>query len=330
MRTADRETFGATLPYLSLPTHASIIRATVAGDDVRLDSERRLDLQFTDQEFTLFRGLHTPADVTRFAARFGWLGIGNATPTDAASWTASERPLWFRLLSNDPGRMAYFQAEPVVDWIRQAGLMDLAYGLLGLLRLPRTQRVLLEALTQRRRGSEGPAYKNRWPAVLVLDGASRAGLRVLADLHHDMPRVVVAPWRRPYWLDQGGRTLRFDLSRPGIEEALRDLLNPWLYQVRAGLLEVEGKTAPSLNMPVSLLALMWFQVANAMLSEVPPRVCAWERCPGPPERPQVFLWRWGTGVKHRDAQFCHPRCRSAKAQATHRASPAYRRDKGER
>jgi hypothetical protein len=92
----------------------------------------------------------------------------------------------------------------------------------------------------------------------------------------------------------------------------------------------EGKLRPAQQIGQGgLLSKLWLQLANAVLTQVRPRLCAWERCPGPPERPGVFLWRWGltqSGIKHRDSIYCHPLCQHAAAVARSRTSPAYRRE----
>lgn len=62
-----------------------------------------------------------------------------------------------------------------------------------------------------------------------------------------------------------------------------------------------------------------------LISSVKPRLCAWERCKGPPERPGIFIYqwgRWGPGSKRRDALYCHPKCQHGAAVARTRSSPA--------
>ena len=118
------------------------------------------------------------------------------------------------------------------------------------------------------------------------------------------------------------KLMRALLDTPGIEirvgpgaeapaETLMSLLRPWLEtSLRATIESREGHLWPAQQLVGGFLAVLWLELANAALSRVMPRRCAFEDCPGPPTRPGVFLWQWGGGIgsKHRDARYCHQKC----------------------
>jgi len=296
-------------------------------------------VELNGQEFLLFRGLSSEADVSSFAATYGLLGLHDAA-REQVSVKTNLRPAWSRALSMPPVHYRP-EAEPVADWVRQAGLMDTALGLWGIHGSPQARRALLS--TCKRLGStpegdplahqaELAASSGSWPVRSVLGGAARAGLRpqVQTAWSRDLGESTVVEFRPSSWREyrRAGRVihrvLRLELAPLGISELLVRLVNPWLERVPASLMLEEGRIIPTYVLPGDLLGILWIQFTNALLASADPRVCAWERCPGPPSRPGVFLWRWGrtqTGTKHRDARYCHPRCQHAAAVDRSRKSP---------
>lgn len=231
-------------------------------------------------------------------------------------------------------------SEPVGDWLRQAGLMDMALGLWGLVGSPAARRTLVSRCEKLRpnpkdralaRQAELAASLSSWRSRSVLGGAALAGLRAwVATPGNAVSRTTIefdpVSWR----VIRGARrqirpSMRLELSAAGISEFLLwRFVNPWLGRVGASLVAEKGKIIPTYGLPGDLLGVLWIQFANAILMSANPRVCAWERCPGPPERPGVFFWRWGrteTGTKHRDALYCHPKCQHAAAVERSRRSP---------
>jgi hypothetical protein len=298
-------------------------------------------VDLTGQEFLAFRGLRSEADVAAFARTHGLLDLGRLA-REVVGGLSNLRPGWARALVMAPDRYGA-GAEPVADWLRQAGLMDLAVGLWGMYLSPPARRALLAACRRLRRGREGTLLARQaevagasssWAVRSVLGGAARAGLGWAgtgATWSGDgRPRDYVE-FRGDSWrpVRRAGRVilfrLRFELTPGGIAEALTmRLVNPFQERVRASLVADDGDIVAGYRLPRDLLGLLWNQLANAVLSAPGPRVCAWERCPGPPERPGVFVWRWGrtpTGTKHRDAVYCHPRCQHAAAVDRSRRSP---------
>jgi hypothetical protein len=309
----------------------------VEGDRVREGGPIQVEL--VGQEFLLFRGLASVGDVSSFAATYGLLGL-HVPAREQVQVKRHMRPAWARALTMAPDRYRS-EEEPVADWLRQAGLADLAVGLWGLLRIPQARRAIVAAATKHRPGVDSPgahgptdmaAPSTSWPVRSVLGGSSAAGLSCSAVTRgSDVPQEMdfhPSSWR-PIHSRRAGREIRppmrLVLSTEGISEfLLRHLVNPWLHQVRASLLVQDGVIVPGFRHPADLLSILWVQFANALLSGVPPKVCAWKRCPGPPVRPGVFLWRWGrtsTGTKHRDALYCHPKCQHAAAVDRSRRSP---------
>jgi len=299
---------------------------------------RSTEVDLNGQEFLLFRGLRSEDDVDEFAGTYGLLGLPRSA-AEQAKEKSHVRPAWARALASPPNQYRRQGAEPLEDWIRQAGLMELALGLWGLRVNPAARRALLSAREKLRARDESLRLLNQqeaasasssWPVSSVLDGAARAGLvcgfeeRWSKETGSFM-RVALRPvnWRK---IEKAGRIIRpplyFDISSEGISEfLLGKLVNPWVGRVRPSLMLHSDRIVPGSGLPVDLLGLLWLQLANALLSSpmksgLKPRLCAWRRCPGPPDRPGVFLWRWGrtdTGTKHRDAIYCHPACQHAAA-----------------
>jgi hypothetical protein len=331
----------APLEYVPLPAGLRVPTAEVIGQEVCTDLDRPLDVDLTGQEFVLFRAIEGISEIRTLAARYGALGLGTAV--DDLQMAKGNFPLWPLCLSHDRSAYSHFGPEPLTDWIKQSGLLAIGFGLLGMLRLPPSRRGFLWLRRRTRRipdhfdlliDASQHGDDKWWPGLSLLDGVRRAGLRGPIVWPPRKPRglhrVAIGPpphYRGPEWADSGRATIRFDLSRPGIEGALRDLLNPWLGRLRLGLSVEAGTTVPTVRTHVDMVGIVWVQLANALLSQVEPQLCAWERCPGPPERPGIFLWQFGSEARQRNAKYCHPKCKQAAAQAEHRQSPGYRRSK---
>jgi hypothetical protein len=330
------DSFEVTRPYLTLPPGLSLFRGVVSKGVVEATGEAR-PVPLEGQEFLRFRGAATQEDVAALADEYGTLGLDwAADPFEGDPY--NKRPLFAQALT----RSADFAREPVEDWLRQAGLLDFAVGLVGMVGNAGARRSLAaraKALTL----SPGPPVTVQsllhrqlevsdnatFPVRSILAGAARAGLRCSGVIEQPEPNGE----RRRYldfsslWLskDEQGRLLipahlSLWLSETGVLRLLKKLLDPWLGQVWAAVIVQGDVLRPAISPPGTLLARLWLQLANAALSKVKPRVCAWERCPGPPKRPQVFFWRWGTmrGPKHGDAIYCHPLCQHAAAVARSR------------
>jgi hypothetical protein len=329
-----------TRPFLVMPKGASVWRAGVVGDVVRVTPGTAVGVPLDGQEFLRFRAVRDEETASTFLRDYGLLGLAGAV-----SNRLDDKADWYRALTlptdGDYKSQSLWQREPLADWIRQAGLINLACGLLGLLKAEKSDGgVLRRQLNTRARrwsGSGDPAEQirlaegARWPVVAILEGAARAGL----VLHHDPvqdwgePSVWYLAFVEDSWRKAQGRTtpLSFAIAPPdqgrlGIAGALGQLLDPWTRRVQAALIPGDGRLSAGVTMPGELLSLFWLELADAALTEVGPRPCAWERCPGPPERPGVFLWRWSDsptkGAKHSDSIYCHPRCKNAAQQAKRR------------
>lgn len=336
-----RDLFRVTgLPHIATYTGLEVFPGQTEDGWVREGGEP-FQAALEGQEFLLFRGLRSEEGVSPFAAAYGLLGLSSVA-REQVGLKRHMRPAWARALTKPPDQYPARQ-EPVADWLRQAGLADLAVGLWGLLRIPQARRALVAAARAGRPVTETlspldlpelAASSSSWAVRSVLGGAAAAGLGCsVVNRGLDVPLEVhfhPLSWRAIYSRRAGREirpAMRMELSTEGIGEfLLRHLVNPWIERVRSSLMVHEGLIVPATRHPVDLLGLLWIQLANALLSTVDPRVCAWERCPGPPVRPGVFLWRWGrtsTGTKHRDALYCHPRCQHAAAVHRSRQSPGH-------
>jgi hypothetical protein len=350
-REPRRESFEDTRPHLPMPAGfvASAFEGRLEGDHlvpVHNSESRHLDL--TGQEFLRFRGIATAEEAGSLVDEYGLLWLPEATEQP----TGSRPALWWWL-----GRVDHRLHEPVSAWVAQAGLLDIATGLIGLLRNPQAARSLVARVNRATEARSGRSWSMPvalshqrevaagapWPVRSILDGGARAGLLCEMGEGHRLVRGR-APERYPMVLLSGFFTiphlrgendrvtfppdLSFEPTRDGAARALSGLLNPWLRELHPQALAPMGEgLRPAVSVPLGLLSALWFQAANAALSDVAPRLCAWERCPGPPERPSVFLWRWGkspSGTKHRDSIYCHPRCQHAAAVAKSRQTPGHR------
>lgn len=341
-------------PWLPLPDQLAPQPGLLQGEGVRPDSppDRVLDVPLTGQEFLLFRGIRTPEDVEQFALGYGRLGIDDLALTYAYDYQPHQWPLWVRLLTHDPRRSTpqvrsiYAAIEPTEDWIRQAGLMEAAIGLLGLLESSQARQALRRILRRARKrddlaqASEGTSS---WPVRSVLGGLLRSGLeleirsRDSGDVLAFCPPPALVSWGldlRPEQESEEEIVLGAEGVHPlPLSMALRPLLYPWARQVTLELGFVNEGLRPVPRIPRSLLAVLWLQLLNAAFEKYRLRECAWERCKGPPDRPGIFLWRWGrrpVDIRHRDAMYCHPRCASAASSARTRQSPAYQAGRGRR
>jgi hypothetical protein len=314
------ETFPVTSlrPYIPIPDRLDRNRAELVGDGV-VTLREFTDLELTGQEFLVFRGIRERADVGNLVPTWGDLGLQSAVMSISTEY------FWANILSR-PATDYWRRDEPVEDWIRQAGLLDVACGLLGLQRSSAARRALqtavasLELVTY----EEALAATRHWAARAVLDGARRAGLvasrrpgRSGIGFHAPSDPSGLEPYGIPFVPLEG-------VWKPkAVAWDMWSLLLPWLHAVRLGAVQSASGLAPGLDLPFddTLLAYLWLQVANAAFSQTKPKQCAWRRCPGPPDRLGVFLWQWGkspTGVKHGDALYCDPRCAHAAAVATSR------------
>lgn len=326
----DVATLEVTRAYLALPASFRRQAARLEGGELVLEGETT-EVELEGQEFALFRGIRSADDAGRLAARYGLLGLRwslGRVPEDAP-----DRPLWAQLLGHC--QVDDWTREPVHAWVRTAGLLEFTYGLLGLLRDTKKRQAFLatarkwappsqpmpmvEVLEAQSRLYEG----KHWAVRAVLDGAARAGLRFSRiEYDNDSWWASFVPVDAATTSELTGFGVRVAPGGDGLAEALATLLRPHLEQVRASVGAQGGRLVPMQSTPTDLFSILWLQLANAALSGVGPRRCAWERCPGPPERPGVFLWRFGrtaTGTKHVDSMYCHPLCQHAAAVAKQRA-----------
>jgi hypothetical protein len=338
MKDPDRDLFKVTdaSPYLPVREAINTHLGKTGGGYVLAGEEARVDIG--NQDFLLFRGLRSEDQVSAFARRYGMLGLKEGA-AEELGLKVNLRPLWIRALSQEPEAYTSFR-EPIADWLIQAGLMDLAVGLLGLISSPGARRSLVSALGKiggarglgRLDAQEEVARRtSSWAVASVLSGAAAACLSCSlgSDGSLGTPELRLHPvgWRD---LVVEGRLIRPTLLIQISEAEIRwflvvRMLRSWVNRVRASLM-IEGNQIFPAHLRIDdLLAIFWLQLANALLSGVSPRMCGWERCPGPPDRPNVFLWRWGstrTGIKHSDSIYCHPACQHAAAVERTRRSPA--------
>jgi hypothetical protein len=296
-------------------------------------------VELTGQEFLLFRSLHDVPGIEPMAHRFGLLDLdflvhpfvddpsGELVDWGWPMWVLqlTEHPAKY-LNRNDAPRFAY-RWEPVEDWIRQAALLGLAWSLLGLLRDPEAAQKLTEALD----AEAEPAWwglATSWPIREFFEALDRLSMEMYRS---DPSQIRLEPLPAHFSEAAPGyfeSSIEVDFAVPtSIATALRDLLSPWMQLVQGDVVVSEASIEPAVRTRNELLGILWLQLANAAFTQLRPRRCAWERCPGPPSRPGVFLWQWGAGSKHKDAEFCDPRCAHAAASARSRRSPAYTQPK---
>ena len=117
-------------------------------------------------------------------------------------------------------------------------------------------------------------------------------------------------------------TLDVRLAPGGIAETLAGLVNDWLAPMHPYLVSDDGAFRLAYRPPSDLLSTLWMQFANVLSAERPLKVCAFDACPGPPARPHLFLWRYGSGAAistNGTSKYCHPLCASAATAARRRA-----------
>jgi hypothetical protein len=338
-----RSLFEVTTPYLRVPTGIAYIPAHLERQGIAEQGpEQRRGLNA--QEFLLFRGIADLGDVDWFAREYGRLGLSNATRE--LNTKPHMRPTWAKALTLDPAKYKG-NPEPAADWLRQAGLMDMALGLYGIYSDVGARRAFSSACRPLDAASpvgrideqlETARTASSWVVRSIMHGAAAAGLAVStvgtqrSGTGRPQRYVTFAPagWRvigaHGRAIDQ---TMRLALSKADIAEFLLwRLLRPWVERTGASLMVEKGHITPASRLPNDLLGNLWLQFANGVLSSIEPRLCAWERCPGPPQRPGVFIFQWGgvgPGSKHRDSLYCHLNCRRAAVVARTRQSPAHQR-----
>ena len=117
-------------------------------------------------------------------------------------------------------------------------------------------------------------------------------------------------------------TLDVRLAPEGIVDTLAGLVNDWLPPLHPYLGSESGAFRIGYRPPSDLLSTLWMQFANVLSAERPLKVCSFDACPGPPARPHLFLWRYGSGAaisSNGTSKYCHPLCASAATAARRRA-----------
>jgi len=304
-----RDSFPVTQPVPLLPI-LSVYTGRAArlrkGDLTEFGPVEAVELE--GQDFLCFAGCKDAEAADYLGGYYGLLGLAGARAR--APGPRARRPIWQWALTKErfDGKR-----EPVEDWLRQTGLLQLGTGLLGLSRDISGWSKVVDSVNRLHERDESPS--GSWTVDWIVQGALRAGLwpQLWAS------RIQFAPrnWRVRFAEEDGelvaAPTPWFDESPESVGDALCQLLLPWVRQVKGALRSDGGRIVPGYRLPTSLLATLWLQLANASVSDIVPKTCAFENCPGPPERPWVFMWRWGpsTGTKHRDARYCHPKCQHA-------------------
>jgi hypothetical protein len=339
-------------PFVRPAGSVNAWKGTLVGSLVRAQGTWQ-PITLTRQEFTRFRAVTRGDEVRALANEYGLLWI-EAETSRLRAVRFRDRPLWWWALTDEVQDSA---VERVEDWIRLGGLLDLAYGLAGIMwdgsvlpslirfaeRLERPPSpTTADALLGPQRAQ---AASEPWPVRLIADGAARAGMRigppVEADPDPGAPPAFAArsrqwitfhgsAWRivrDPEGIPQVSPSFSVRADGPGIASALKSLLDPWLARVQQVSLVRGDRLEAGYSLPGTLLSQLWLQLARAATSDVPARECAWKRCPGPPERPGIFVKRWGDERrKRRDSQYCHPLCQHAAVIARSRARAERRRD----
>ena len=281
-------------------------------------------LQLDGQEFLRFRGLWQREDVPALVEEWGCLGIDRA----AARSEARSKQGWTQLLVDHPARPGAMYSELFADWIRLSGLMDYAVGLMGLLQ----DHVAVGDLVDALRGPVGsrPRDPEQIRADLpdegwlrgILGGAAR--MNMSCEFEADTNSMTLVS-RDPSMADGNlGFTATLDvrLAPEGIAETLAGLVNDWLPPLHPYLGAESGGFHLGYRPPSDLLSTLWMQFANVLSAERPLKVCSFDACPGPPARPHLFLWRYGSGAtisRNGTSKYCHPLCTSAATAARRRA-----------
>jgi hypothetical protein len=281
-------------------------------------------LQLDGQEFLRFRGLWTREDVPALVEEWGCLGIDRA----AARSDARGKHGWTELLVDHPARPGAMYSELFADWIRLSGLMDYAVGLMGLLQDPAAIGDLVGALRtsagNRPRDPEQirADYRDEGWLRGILGGAARMNMSCEFEADTNSLTLVSRDPSKPN--GQVGFTAMLDLrlTSDGIADALAGLVNDWLPPLHPYLGSEGGTFRLAYRPPSDLLSTLWMQFANVLSAQQPLKVCSFDGCPGPPARPHLFLWRYGSGATsstNGTSKYCHPLCASAASAARRRA-----------
>ncbi|MDP9301947.1 MAG: hypothetical protein M3P43_13805 [Actinomycetota bacterium] len=281
-------------------------------------------LQLDGQEFLRFRGLWLREDVPPLVEEWGCLGIDRA----AARSEARGKQGWTELLVDYPARPGAMYSELFADWIRLSGLMDYAVGVLGLLQDHAAIGNLLDALRtpagSRPRDPEQirADYRDEGWLRGILGGAARMNMSCEFEAGTNSMTLVSRDPSKPD--GQLGFTAMLDLrlTPDGIADTLAGLVNDWLPPLHPYLVSDGGTFRLAYRPPSDLLSTLWMQFANVLSEEGTLKVCSFDGCPGPPARPHLFLWRYGSGATsstNSTSKYCHPLCASAASTARRRA-----------
>ena len=274
------------------------------------------------QEFLRFRGLWRREDVPALVEEWGCLGIDRA----AARSDARGKQGWTELLVDHPVRPGAMYSELFADWIRLSGLMDYAVGLLGLLQDHAAIGELVDVL-------RSPAGRPRDPEQIradhrderwlrgILGGAARMNMSCEFERDSNSMTLVSRDLAKPDGQIGFTAMLHVRLTPDGIADTLAGLVNDWLPPLHPYLVSEGGAFRIAYRPPSDLLSTLWMQFANVLNERRSLKVCSFEGCPGPPARPHLFLWRYGSGATsptHSTSKYCHPLCASAAGAARRR------------
>ena len=314
-------------PYLPVPQEKHLVEAEVKGNRARprpLEAWEGRRLQLDGQEFLRFRGLWVREDVPALVEEWGCLGIDRA----ATRSEARGKQGWTELLVDHPALPGAMYSELFADWIRLSGLMDYAVGLLGLLQNQTVIRELVDVLRtpagSRPRDPEQIRANYRDEGWLrgILGGAARMNMSCEFEEDTNSMTLVSRDPAKPDGQLGFSAMLDLRLTPDGIADTLAGLVNDWLPPLHPYLVSDAGAFRLAYRPPSDLLSTLWMQFANVLTAERALKVCSFEACPGPPARPHVFLWRYGSGATsstHSTSKYCHPRCASAAGSARRRS-----------
>ena len=251
------------------------------------------------------------------------MGIDRA----AARSEARGKHGWTELLVDHPGPAGAMYSELFADWIRLSGLMDYAVGLFGLVQDHAAIGSLVDVLRVPTGSPRDPeqiraGYRDEGWLRGILGGAAR--MNMSCEFDEDTNSMTLVS-RDPSKQDgQPGFSAMLDLrlTPDGIAETLAGLVNDWLPPLHPYLASESGALHLAYRPPSDLLSTLWMQFANVLTEERALKVCSFDACPGPPARPHLFLWRYGSGAasaKHSNSKYCHPRCASGASAARRRA-----------
>jgi hypothetical protein len=310
--------------------------AVAAEDGLHLLHDEPLShIPISGQEFLCLRKPLDTKDKSPLgfvATEYGALGIDDAFGLREFN-NPSLWPLWMQLLSLPPvhgqlGYTPYHELEPLSDWIRQTSLLNMAVALVGLTphvggQTEQAREALKELASALEERAFDPSLARHWQVQAFLEGFLGSGLTLerydsdwilcLREGWDIKPDGTLSRYESHMYVD----AVRFRLTPQGIGQVAAHLLNPWLEAAHATAATNEEGLTIYRNPPGSLVSLLWLQVADAAVGRFPLRLCGFEGCPGPPHRPQVFLWSWGKSVKdtrHSDSAFCSWHCSHARTE----------------